>query len=270
MKSKYLYIPISNLQVSSELTLENAKILRSDNAPDGIRDLISTICKFFIEIHNINNEIPRRVLDQVLTVFKLFKDDLVFSQDVFSEGTHDHLPHYVHWTEESRKYRKYTLDASEVENFQMHWKKYVNIPHDIFCIQRFNLADFLAYSRDRYCSYVEAMEYLLVPDSSEGEISFKFRFRGTYLLGRNKSESQREEIYDLLKQAYSLRSSIIHGNMKNVDKASKKNKDWESITNPIRNSCRQLIKIFVDEDCLDNKEKRTTFLLKNTILKTQL
>lgn len=267
MKSKYLYIPISNFQVSSELTLENAKILKSDNAPDEIKDPISKQGKFYVEIQNINNEVPRRVLDQVLTVFKLFKDDLVYATEVFFEGNRDHLPHYVHWIERSREYREYTLDESEVENFQKHWIKYINIPHDIFCIQRFHLADFLAYSRDRYCSYVEAMEYLLAPDSSEGEISFKFRFRGTSLLGRNQSESQRKEIYNLLKQAYNLRSSIIHGNLKNVDKASKKNKDWESITNPVRNSCRQLIKIFADEDCLDSKEKRTEFLLKNTILK---
>lgn len=54
---------------------------------------------------------------------------------------------------------------------------------------------------------IEALEFLLVPDSSEGELAFKFRMRGTLLFSVGKSIEEKERVYELLRDVYDLRSA---------------------------------------------------------------
>lgn len=59
--------------------------------------------------------------------------------------------------------------------------------------------------------YVESLEHLLVPDSGDGEIGYKFRTGETLILGREKDSKDRNRVYNNLKTAYEFRSAIVHG-----------------------------------------------------------
>jgi hypothetical protein len=63
---------------------------------------------------------------------------------------------------------------------------------------------------DKITDLVIGLESLLVPDSSNGEIGFKFRIRGAALLP-DRFGSPRGRI-KLMKNLYTTRSSLVHGN----------------------------------------------------------
>jgi hypothetical protein len=126
------------------------------------------------------------------------------------------------------------------------------------------LAEYEPFSQDRFANYIEALEFLLVPDSIDGELAFKFRMRGTILFGRSKLREEREHIYKQLKDAYDLRSAIVHGNNKRMEKIIGKT-TWEEITKPIRNYTRDAIKFFFKKGCLDDNEARTKLINELTI-----
>ncbi len=226
-------------------------------------------CKYILEMDSREGEIPRRTLDRVLTVFKLFKDSLVLSKIVVIGTKIDYLPHYTHWIDQDRGVPLYHLSKNEEPEFCKFWEGYIEINPINFAVSRFNLADYRAYSTDRFVDYVESLEYLFVPDSGEGEISYKFRIRGTLILGIDKSSKKRRRIFDNLKEAYSLRSAIVHGNQKKIDKYLR-NRTWEDVIKPIRCYAREAIKYFYREGCLDNSDDRKKLIERRIIFNSKL
>ena len=122
--------------------------------------------------------------------------------------------------------------------------------------------------RDRFADYVESMEYLLVPDSAEGDIGYKFRTRGALTLA---SPEEREQVYEDLNDAYDLRSAIVHGISKREAKILGKKGDTDQIKGLeemiriARNYDRQLIVFFFRERCYDNRESRRKYLIRKSL-----
>jgi hypothetical protein len=262
-----LRIPLSNFdrESSSVLQLPNARIVPVHE----IEDLrLDPETKYVLEMDAREGEKPRRSLDRVLAVFKLFKDCLVLSNVVYmGRDKFDSLPHYTHWIDKDRGVPLYYLSQEEEIEFCAFWDDFFEINAGNFAVSRFHLADYRANSADRFVDYVESLEYLFVPDSGESEIAYKFRQRGCMILGLNGTPEKRKGILDALKDAYRLRSTIVHGG--DFGKYIK-GKKWEDKLSPIRNYAREAIRFFFRQGCLDDAKKRKELLERLLILEARV
>lgn len=268
-----LTIPLGNFDCSksSIIDLWGPRIvpIKDTSLSNEIRRRLGEV-KYCLEINSIQGEKPRRTLDRILIVFKLFKDSLVLSNTILAgNNIIDELPHYTHWVDKDRGVPLYYLSEDEESTFCEFWKEFFEIDYDNFAVNRFHLADYVAYSTDRFVNYVEALEYLFVPDSDEGEISYKFRSRGAQILGKNKKPDNREKIYLELKHAYKLRSDIVHGETSKGINKLLRNKTWEENIRPIRCYSRDAIKFFFHAGCLDNANKRRKLMEKILIFESE-
>jgi hypothetical protein len=215
------------------------------------------------------NEQSVNTLDRALTVFKLFKEGLVLSNLAITEGQKVELfPHYFHWIEEGKRLEPYFLTTAEEQEFTIFWKEFSNVPPTNFSVYRFHLADFRPYLADRFVDYVESLEYLLVPDSGQGEIRYKLSSRGAQIIGLEKTAGERECIYHQLKDAYDLRSALVHGDQNKAQKL-RENREWAQILQSIRAHDRAVIKFFARAACLDDPEKRRQLLEKKLIFEAR-
>jgi hypothetical protein len=267
-----LIVPLVNLhrEESSILDLGDSAIIHKNELPQMAQNFIQRTSGLqydsVLKMPSRDGEEFRLSLDRALTIFKLFKDSIVLSNCIF-EGAKlvDCPPHYVHWIDQHRGIPPYDLPHNEESEFADFWKEFAQLPPTDFAVYRFHLADYRAYSSDRFADYVESLEYLLVPDSDEGEISYKFRSRATLILGRNRNSTEREGLLSEFKQAYRLRSAIVHGDKEEETKLVP-NGRWEERTRPMRCHDREAIKYFFRAKCLDNQSERINLLKKKLIL----
>jgi hypothetical protein len=273
---KMLTIPLHNLKLEPPIRLDlgdSTIIPWKDASGDLLGAILRTTgeeCPFLLQMPPREGEQPRRTLDRALTVFKLFKDSIVLSRCVF-QGTDliDDLPHYIHWQDPDRGVPLFHLDEHEKTMFASFWKEFIETNPGNFAVHRFHLADYRAYSADRFVDYVESLEYLLVPDSGEGEIGYKFRSRGVLILGADKKPVERAELYSQLRDAYDMRSAIVHGN-ENKQKDLRKDKTWEEILGPVRCHDRQAIRFFFRAGCLGDADRRREMLNDRLLFSAQI
>jgi hypothetical protein len=237
---------------------------------------VYAIPKFSLCTPIVENEKPRRTLDRVLDIFKLFKEGLVLSNyiiygefDDIDGLKFDHLPHYTHYPDGVRSFPGYIISSEEETSFIKFWNEFKDLPYDNFAVYKFHLADFEPFSRDTLTNYVESLEYLLVPDSSEGEIAYKFRSRGALVIGRDKDANERKEIYRNLDNSYKLRSAIVHGNNSNERKLLN-GKTWEGFHRFLRTYVREAIQFFFRKNCLDSNSKRKELIEKMVIFECRV
>jgi hypothetical protein len=281
-----LTIPLVNLQLerSDIIDLGASKIIPISRVSDPIRSM----ARLGIETDTYPPALPvdyvlqtqseQKVddaqaevfLNRALTVFKLFKDSLVFSNVIVIGDPPERaygLRHYKPWSRVPIE--RYSLADNETKQFVEFWKRFIGVNPGSFPVYRFHLADFRPYLRDRVVDYVDSLEYLFVPDSGEGEISYKFRSRGTLLIGHDKNSESKGRIYEALKRAYTLRSAIVHGNADKEDQLLK-DSTWEDEIAPIRCYDREAIKFFFIAGCIDDSEKRRTLLEKRLIFDAEM
>lgn len=273
MNGKNIIIPLFNFNLEGLkiIDLENVKIIPIENTPNSNKIGGGPKPKYILKTGKIEGEETRRTLDRMLIIFKLFKDSLVLSKVIFNDNweTIDKLPHYTHWIDQDRGLPEYVISIREERFFKDFWNEFKEIDCNNFAVSKFHLADYSPYSRDRLVNYVESLEFLFVPDSSNGEISYKFRSRGTLVLGQNKSVSERKTIYKQLKDAYDFRSAIVHGN-KNKENKMLKTKKWEDYLQYLRYFTRKAIKFYFRYGCLDDNEKRRKLMERTMIFGCKL
>ena len=210
-----------------------------------------------------NDETRRRPLDRTLTIFKLFKNSIVKSNIVLitlnGKTEARFWRHYVHYSRVATP--PYYLGESEEEDFKKFWREFGSIDMSNFAVYRFHLAEIRPYLRDRFTDFVESLEYVLVPDSGEGEIAYKFRIRGALILS---PPDNREAVYNNLKDAYDLRSAIVHGNAKREDELMRK-RTWEEWIDLVRDYSRQVLVQFFRAGCLGDPGKRRALLLQRAL-----
>lgn len=81
-------------------------------------------------------------------------------------------------------------------------------------IRRFSQMPDRVGTEDRLIDAVIALEALLSPEKAE-EISYRFRLRGAWLLGKG-DRTARDDWQARLKDLYDLRSDLVHGNAKKL------------------------------------------------------
>ncbi len=287
-------IPLGNFdrQELSTLDLGDTRIVASENLAQELHDYVTNSFakrkelvdlnppKFYLQMDLPdtvleNDETRRRPLDRTLIVFKLFKDGLVKSNIVFTQQNGETRTglwrHYLRWTHPDTTVPIYLLNQSEEQSFREFWREFASIDTGNFAVYRFHLADFRPYMRDRFADYVESLEYLLVPDSGEGEIGYKFRTRGALTLA---SPERREEVYQDLDDAYNLRSAVVHGISEREGRILRKKggtdeiNGWEEMIRLARDYDRQLIVLFFREKCYNDQDMRREYLVRKSLCTT--
>lgn len=283
-------IPLGNFDRQEQTTLDlgDAKVVGSEELSQEFLDYVMESFtkrkelidlnppKFYLQMDLAdavleNDGSRRRPLDRALAVFKLFKDGLVKSNIVFVQqnGVTNSLlwRHYVRWTHPETIVPIYILNQSEEPSFREFWREFASIDPTNFAIYRFHLADFRPYMRDRLADYVESLEYLLVPDSGEGEIGYKFRTRGALAIGTGTS---RQQVCQDLDDLYDLRSAIVHGITERENKilrkkASDEIEALEAMISAARDYDRQLIVLFFRAGCYDDRDERIKFATRKSL-----
>ena len=237
---------------------------------------------YCLQIKPSKDEEPFSTLLRALVIFKLFKDyPLIYSplvlfpdkdtlekirafqNDVFIDSTFKYMFHPRYAPPFPDTDAPYEIKTTEESEFRSFWEEFLGLPGENFGLSHFLEADYRLKPEDCITDYVEALEFLLVPDSKGGEISFKFRSRGALIIGRNKSPTERKAIFDELKNAYNLRSNIVHGTATKVN-------NWEEEIGKVRNHTREAIKYFFRKGCLDHNDNRRKFIECKTILEPRL
>ncbi len=204
------------------------------------------------------------LVDTVLTVLKLFKEGLVASDRVFvlndNSARFFRFPHYVPWNRPENPPEEYFLSKGEETGFSKFWTEFSAINTRNFGVYRFHLANFRPFLADRYVDHVESLEFLFVPDSFEREIGLKFRTRGALLLANAKEV--RKNVLSDLRNAYGLRSAIVHGNSSKEARLLGDSTKWEEKIRIVGNYNRSAIRLFFRNRTLDENKSRLRFLKK--------
>jgi hypothetical protein len=198
----------------------------------------------------------RLLLLKTLAILKLFKDGTPSSNIILKIDTDnpyskiiiDYLPHFECWRDE-QKYpfiKPLVIKEEDIESFVDFWEQYYDIDPSNFALERFILADHEYFNQDMLIKYVECLEYLFVPDSKDGNISYKLCSRASMMLAQPE---KRKELFESIKESYNLRSRITHGPGAKSDEVKNK-------LGQLRELCRESIKLFFKYGILDNKYKR--------------
>jgi hypothetical protein len=141
-----------------------------------------------------------------------------------------------HW------FGNYFLTDLETEKFQAFLKTLVTseVKSREFldvAIRRFDFAYERFRPHDKIIDLMVAAEALFLSDLKDyeyrGELSFRLALRAGFFIG--SSPSERREIYDLFREAYRVRSAIVHGGEPELPKGSS---SLDEFVNRISNSLR--------------------------------
>ncbi|PKP59484.1 hypothetical protein CVT91_06630 [Candidatus Atribacteria bacterium HGW-Atribacteria-1] len=160
----------------------------------------------------------REKIEKAITIFRLFKEErigytLIIQPlaEVQNYGyTAEFLWHQMLWT--SKKIPEiYTLERSEIQSFTTFFKDFYKISFSEFnlAIEYFNKSYIEPYTpRDSFLDLMIALENLFLKETHQ-ELSYKLSMRMAYILGVDKKD--RINIFNFMKDAYNLRSKILHG-----------------------------------------------------------
>lgn len=238
-------LPLYNFESDEEtiINLGNARI-----TPAGDNWFYGDTIKrsdYILTIELTNKLNPRIILDKALVIFKLFKDCSISSNAVIIPGEALFYNKYTYWMEEGiTSPPQFRLASYEKSDFAKFWTNSFDIDTDNFAVSRFNYADFNPCVRDKIINYIESLEFMLVPDSSEGEVSYKFRSRGTFILGNLSDIKAKEDLFEFLKDAYGLRSAIVHGDINRKNNLFKK-RNLDNYIQELRKLTSKAIKFFL-------------------------
>jgi hypothetical protein len=225
-------------------------------------------CEYVLETKGMQKDIERAVM-RTLAAFRLFKDSQIVCELVVvgkpPRGSVS-FRHFIPWSR--IKIDPYYLRDKEQNSFAEFWRKSVSLNPMNFATLRFVLADFRPYLYDRFTDYVESLEYLFVPDSAGGEIRYKFSSRVALILGRYEAGSRRLQIYEEMKDAYDMRSAIVHGTVPGENELTlgeRRFTRWEDANELLRQYCRDAILFFFKRACLEDRDRRKQLLEKMLI-----
>jgi hypothetical protein len=163
----------------------------------------------------------RTEIEKALTIFRLFKTRPIgfnvivqpYSDDVSYSYSASALLHYMLWAAPDSTLSReiYQLQEPEVEEFASFFREY-DLP-TIFnlrlAIAYFNKSYIEPYTpRDSFLDIMICLENLLLKGTHQ-ELTYKLAMRMAHLLGGDVHE--RSNLFQFIKEAYSLRSKIVHG-----------------------------------------------------------
>jgi hypothetical protein len=175
----------------------------------------------------------------------------------------------------------YLLKSSEEELLKRHWADLSQInPHNT-AVTNFHMASYYPLARDIFVNYVAALEYLAVPDWETGSLNYKFWTRLTLIFGSDRSADERKRMASKFKDAYDLRSRIVHGKpdispKKRSKRSSSKStltrhfENYDDALTYIRAFARNAIIAFFKNGCLEDDKKRRRLLEDELVYKAKI
>lgn len=163
----------------------------------------------------------RKEIERIVTLLRLFKEESVGFSLIVQPSSNETqyglsakaLLHYILWTPPDSELlkRPYELIGEKVQEFISFFSEY-NLPSvsiiDL-ALSYFNKSYIEPYTfRDGFIDCIIALENLFLKNTSQ-ELGYKLRIRIAHLLGKNIED--RKELFEFMKEAYSLRSMIVHG-----------------------------------------------------------
>ncbi len=127
MSERNIILPLHQFDVgtSTALDLTDARIIPIDRHPlqPMIESETGETAKYALKMKRVEREKPRRSLDRVLIIFKLFKGGLVLSKPIYDDDPKviDELPHYIHYRSDDGRRPEYSLSVEEQESFTHFW-----------------------------------------------------------------------------------------------------------------------------------------------------
>ena len=157
-------------------------------------------------------------IKKAVTIFRLFKKETIgynlivqpLSEVQEYGQTTRFLLHQRLWTSE-KKPEIYTLEKSEIQPFISFFKDLHKIQFSKFdlAIEYFNKSYIEPYTpRDSFLDLMITLENLFLKGTHQ-ELSYKLSMRMAYVLGEGQKD--RIDIFNFIKDAYNLRSKIVHG-----------------------------------------------------------
>jgi hypothetical protein len=267
-------IPLYNFSIAEDsldldlwqATIINKKIFETAKFTRDNRKYEIELSPYRLCLHEkVEEKYNRLLLLKTLAILKLFREGNPFSNIILGididnpDRAHviDYLPHFESWRDE-KEYpflKPLEIEEKDIKSFVDFWKQYYSVKPNNFALERFILADNEPTDQDMLIKYVECLEYLFVPDSKDGDISYKLRSRASMMLAQPE---KRKELYEFIKKSYNLRSTITHGPGAKSDEVKNK-------LGQLRELCRESIKLFIEHKVLDNKDDRKDFLFNSLI-----
>lgn len=163
----------------------------------------------------------RKEIERVITLLRLYKEESIgFNLIVqrYSDGPHyalsaNALLHYTLWTppQSDLLKRPYELIGEEAQGFISFFHEHTprSLSSISLALSYFDKSYIEPYPfRDGFIDCIIALENLFLKNTSQ-ELGYKLRIRIAHLLGQNTGH--RKELFEFIKEAYSLRSTIVHG-----------------------------------------------------------
>jgi len=160
----------------------------------------------------------RKCLEKLLTILRLFKEEVVGFNLIVqplcgapSYGmTTQHLKHFQLWVPEQYK-QTYKILNNEIIEFQAFFTDFWGMDFEEFtlAVDYFNKSYIEPYVRDSLLDLVICLENLYLRKEDPELKAYKLRLRASYVLGTDFEE--RTKVFQDLKDAYNLRSLIVHG-----------------------------------------------------------
>jgi len=200
-------------------------------------------------------------LENVLTLLRLFKEEVVgfnlIVQPLCSAPSYgmtaEHLKHYQLWLPKQFK-EKYKLLKNETGELQAFFVDFWRRDFQAFslALDYFNKSYIEPYIRDSLLDLVICLENLYLRKEEPELKAYKLRLRASYILSTRFEE--RKNVFEDLKDAYNLRSNIVHGDKIPVV-------DYPFLFK-IRNYARESIKKFLKEPSLANSNVLDEIVLR--------
>ena len=201
-------------------------------------------------------------------------DDVIHDLRIFKQGECSlvvNLRYYDNWLlkgsiswnpRDTRRQRftKYSLSKNEADVFKKFWdkcqsknvKKHKFI--DVAC-KRFSYANERTRSEDRLVDLMISAEALFLSDSGNpkyrGELRYRLALRVGFFIG--KDGKHRKEVFDHMKYAYDIRSSLVHGGKPKLPKGTDSlDKFVEATENILRTSIHKVIDLAAQSKLAEN------------------
>lgn len=197
----------------------------------------------------------RSYIDKFITILRLFKKGTVQYSGLLKYPKVWRDSWSISYSREKVKIRSpiYELTQKEVEKFKNFWNvlndlNIENYPFLDVAIRRFNFSYDKDLPEDKLIDFIIAFEALYLKGAGE-ELSYRLALRCAYFLG--KDEKEREKIFKNLRNAYVVRSKIVHGEStqsKSFNKFLKKGnlKSLKELSIIVEEYLRESIKIFLE------------------------
>jgi len=207
----------------------------------------------------ISDQEPKEIFDKLISALRLFKAGSV-GYTILKSKSLSWQPMMGTKIRSGIFYKtligdKYKLTSQECKKFEKFWSLYQkhdfnqneSIKFIVIAIKRFDYTYEREKAEDKLIDFIIALEALFLKEEEKSELTYKLAIRMATFLGDNKKEKQ--QIFSDVKNAYNVRSKIIHGSSK--IKSEKLISQTSKIEECVRSSINKFLIMIVDKSHIE-------------------